>query len=145
MAELAVGSKIQFETAVPGTWTTVGEVVSIGGPNLSRSDIDRTHLNSPDGIKQYLPGFREGGDLPFTVNYDAADASMNEVGGLFSQFADDDLHNYRLLFPDDDQTTFEFPGYVKQGNFTGFEVDGIIRVDFSIKVAGAYTWDTAAP
>lgn len=144
MALQSQGTKLQFETAVPGTWTTVGEVVSIGGPSQSRGEIDRTHLNSPGGFMQFLPGMRDGGSVPFTVNFDPSDATQNATAGLLKQFSDDDLHNWRIVFPT--AATVElsekvaWEGYLSSFGLTGMEVNGLIRADCEIRVAGALDW-----
>lgn len=57
MAGQARGTKLKIGTA------EIGELTSIGGLNLSADTIDVTSLGSTDGYREYIQGFRDGGEV----------------------------------------------------------------------------------
>ena len=51
------------------TLTTVAELVSASLTGAGHGEIDVTHLFSPDGFKELLPGWGEGGEFSLKFNY----------------------------------------------------------------------------
>ncbi len=97
----AYGSQIQAgDGAVSEAFTSVSEVKKLTPPKLSRAVIDVTHMLSPNGYKEYIPGWRDGGEMNYEANWLPTDATQDAVTGLHASFNDNLVHNWRLLIPD---------------------------------------------
>jgi len=112
------GSKLQLGNgASPEVFADVAEVQDITPPPLSRDSIDVTNQSSPNGWREKIPGFRDGGEVKFKCNWLPQNATQDEATGLLSSFGDDDVHNWKIVLPDT-VTTIAFAGFV-----SGFEPD----------------------
>jgi len=100
----AFGTQLQRgDGATPEVFTTIADVTSLDLPDIKRDTIDVTSHGSEDGWKEYLGGLVDGGEMKATVNYQPT---------LHDQFVDDfddrQPRNYRVVFPDDAATTWQF-------------------------------------
>lgn len=113
-------------------FTTVAEVKSIQGPGLSMETIDATHMESPNGYREWLPSFKDAGEVSFDCNFLPADTNQQ---GLVEDFEDRVLRNWKLVFPNTDTTTWAFAAYV-----TGFSVsaaiDDILMASVTLRISG---------
>ena len=50
-------------------YTKVGEVISITAPGVTREAIDVTHLESPDGFREFIPGLMDMDAATIQFNY----------------------------------------------------------------------------
>mgnify|MGYP001586374955 FL=1 len=75
------------DSASPNTFTEIAEVTSIGGPTQTSEKIDVTHLRSTSGYREYLPSFKDGGEVACVANYIPSDDShasvINGIRGLY--------------------------------------------------------------
>lgn len=93
------------------TFSAIANVGSITPPGTSRETLDVTAHDSPDGWREYLGGLKDGGEFSAELNYDPT-----EHDTLLEDYEDDVPRDYRFVFPDADQTTWEVKGIL-----TGFE------------------------
>ncbi|MFF2774860.1 phage tail tube protein [Streptomyces sp. NPDC058052] len=128
---------VQFargDGAGPEVFTALAAVNNVGGPSLTRETIDTTAHDSPNGWREFIGGLKDGGEVTIDINYMpvAHDA-------LIADFNDKDPRNYRLIFPDADQTTWGFPAIM-----TGFQpaapTDDKLSASLTFKVAGEPTF-----
>lgn len=117
-------------------FTAIAEVINIAGPGLTRAFIDVTHLASTGGYREFITGFRDGGEYTFTANFTRAEYDL-----ILADFENDDSVNYQVVFPDDDTTTFEFAGFVTALPTT-VPFDDKVTVDVTIKLTGGVTIPT---
>jgi len=68
-AKTGFGTLFQRETATPGTFETVTEVLSILGPETTLDLVDATHMESPDGFAEVIPAILRSGDVTFQAAY----------------------------------------------------------------------------
>ena len=80
-------------------FTILGQVGDISGPSMSREIKDVTHHQSPPGYKQIVGGLRDPGEITFTVFYDPGSATHDFTTGLGALFNEDDVINWKLVFP----------------------------------------------
>lgn len=117
------------------TFTTVAEVKTISGPSLSMETIDATHMESPSGYREWLPSFKDGGEVTFDLNFLPATAAQT---GITTDFAARTKRNWKIVWPNTAGTTWSFSGYI-----TGFTpsaaVGDILAASATIKVTGAVT------
>lgn len=52
-----------------GTLTELVQVVSFQEPDIEVDEVETTHLQSPDGYKEYTEGLRDGGEIEIVFNY----------------------------------------------------------------------------
>ena len=55
--------------------TTVSEVTSISGMALTADTIDVSNLNSADVYREFIQGFRDGGEVSIEGNFTVADSA----------------------------------------------------------------------
>lgn len=143
-ARLGFGTLLERRTSAEGVspevWQLVAERVSIGGPSMSRDAPDVTHMDSPNGWREFIPGLKDAGELTVEGNFVPEDASQNGETGLLSEFYSDVRARWRLTFP-----LSGSPGVVWEmsGIMTGFEldipVDDKLAFTSTIKVSGEPT------
>lgn len=120
------------------TWVAIAEINNIGGPNLVRSTIDATSLDSTDGYREFISGLRDGGTVVLNMNF------WRNTYALFkTDFESDSLGNYEIILPDDQNTTFEFEGLVTEIPLT-VPPDEKITIDVTIKISGKVTLNSGA-
>jgi hypothetical protein len=53
----------------PNDWVDIGEVSNITPPSATTDMIDVTHMQSPDGRREFVPGLIDPGECSFDMNY----------------------------------------------------------------------------
>jgi predicted secreted protein len=130
-AVASVGALLKKYTGT--AWVSVGEVVNISGPTMSRETIDVTSLASIGGYREFIAGFRDPGTLTFTMNFTRADYET-----MKTDFESDTEKDYELILPDDDVTTLEFSGLVTELPLN-LDPGSQITCNITIKVTGQVT------
>jgi len=123
-------------TSSSPAFTAVAEVTSIGGPNLTRGVIDVTSLDSTDGYREFIGGFRDGGEIPLGMNF-----TLDGYDDMKADFESDDLHDYQIVLPDDGATTFEITGLVTALGMA-VPMDDKVTSSVTIKISGIVTVTT---
>lgn len=90
----------------------VANVTSISGPSAEREEIEVTSHDSADGWREFIGGLKDPGEVSIDVNY-----VPGVHNPLFDDF-NDSVRRYRIVFPDPDNTTWEFEAFL-----SGFEVE----------------------
>lgn len=106
----------------------VAKLTKIDSPEMSKAEIDVTTLDSTGGYKEFIPDFRDGGNLMIEG------FAISDVGqeALKSNFDADVLTQFTIITPGG--LTIVFNGYVskyKKGNAAvgqGIQFTGEIRV-----------------
>jgi predicted secreted protein len=117
----------------PETFASVAEVNSISGPGMTRGQIDVTSLDSTGGYKEYIAGFRDGGEISLNMNF-----TRDGYIALMADFESDSARNYQIVLPDTGATTIDFAGLV-MGIPLDIPTDGKITCTCTIKLTGAPT------
>ncbi len=113
-------------------FTTIAEVNSVTN-NKTRDLIDVTALDSAGGYREKIPGFKDGGEYTFNMNFTLANYNqMND------EFESDTVRNWQLLMPNTEATVFDFAGYVTALGKT-IPLDDKINCDVVISVTGQET------
>lgn len=107
--------------ASPPTWATVSNVTDLNFGGVSRTVVDRSHLNSPDGYRERIVGLKQGDDVSFTAWFDPEDPTLDSTTGLRKFFDDGSLETFRLNMSE------VFAGY-------GIEVDAFVTTIGNISV-----------
>jgi predicted secreted protein len=127
----SVGALLKKYTGA--AWVTVGEVINISGPTMSRETIDVTSLASTGGYREFIAGFRDPGTLTFTMNFTRADYEA-----MKTDFESDTEKDYELILPDSENTSLEFSGLVTELPLN-LDPGSQITCNITIKVTGQVT------
>ena len=111
-------------------FAALAEVNSIQGPNKTRDTIDVTSLDSTDGYREFIAGFRDGGEVVLNMNFTRAGFDV-----LNDDYESDDSVNYQIVLPDTGQTTLDLAGYVTNVAM-GIPMDDKVTMDITIKITG---------
>jgi predicted secreted protein len=116
-----------------GSYSNIAEINNITGPKMKRNTIDVTSLDSTGGYEEFIPGFRDGGEVTLAMNF-----NVNGYIDMKTDFESDVLGLYRIIFPDTNQTTFDFSGFVTDLG-VGIPTKDKITADITIKISGPVT------
>lgn len=112
------------------SFVALSEVNEINGPSMDREQIEVTSLDSTGGYREYIGGFRDGGEVVLNMNW-----TRDNFITLVGDFEDDDETNFQIVFPDDGETTLDFAGLVTSVPVT-IPTDDKITMNVTIKVTG---------
>ncbi len=121
-----------------GSWASLASVKNIDGPTMTRDFIDTTALDTADGYRTFIAGFRDGGEVTITINF-----TRNVWELLLADFESDDEQNYEIVLPDSDTTSVEFAGLVTGLPLT-IAPDDVITSVVVIKISGAPTLNSGS-
>lgn len=119
----------------PETFTTIAEVKSISGPNMSSDVIDvTTHSSAAAGAwREKIASLIDPGELSFDINL--IPASSGHIS-LRTDFVNRTKRNFKIQFPDVGLTTWSVEGIV-----TGFEceapTDDVLAASITITITKA--------
>jgi predicted secreted protein len=130
------------DAGAPEVFATIAEVKNITALNLTIETLDATSHSSTGGYREWLPSFKDAGEVTAEMNFVPGDPNQNPDTGLISDFDNRTLRNFRLVFPDIAATTVQVAAYV-----TGFQInapiDGILSANLTLRITGAPTWNPA--
>lgn len=135
-ASAGIGHGITFEIsdgASPPVFTEVAELLDGDGPGLSKDSVQITSGESVNRWRDFIPGFRDGGEVTFEFNLVSANLTA-----LKTNFDLDANSNYRVVVPAPATATWTFaghltaldPSYPQEDRMTG---------SFTVKVSGEPT------
>jgi len=128
MATRALGTKIQIgNDAIAG-------LTSIGGLELTADTIDVTTLDSTDGYRKFIGGFKDGGEVSISGFFEPTDT--NGQNAFFTAFGAGTATAFSIIFPQG--ASWSFDGVVT-GFTTSSELEDIISFEGTIKVSGKPT------
>lgn len=116
-AKWAYGSLLQLGDSAGVVFASVAEILELSLPKRTRDAIEVTNHDSADGYYEGIPGFRDGGEVPYKANYLPTNSTHDEISGLLFSFNDDNVAYWRIFVPRFN-LTFPFRGFL-----TGFEPD----------------------
>lgn len=131
----ASGAKSGFGTLIElsdggGTpvFTPIAEVVSIKAPGGKRTMIDATHMESPDGCREFIGGLLDRGEVEIGINFINTNATHTDlIANLHQTTAANVFRTYRIVLADGATT---FTATVSTTTWTA---------------SGAHSWNTVQP
>lgn len=134
----AYGSKLQIgDGGGTEVFTDVAEIVELTPPAMSRDEIEVTSHASADGYREFISGFRDGGEVSFKANWLPTNATHDGTTGVLESFNDNANHNWKIILPSS-LVTISFVGFL-----TAFEPDLPLeeqaQLSGTIKVSGKPT------
>lgn len=137
MAIAGVGAELQRSNMLSSpTFTAIGEINDISGPNMSRNTIDTTALDTEGGYRTFIGGFRDGGELQLEMNF-----TIDGYDDLKVDFESSDPRDYKIVLPDTGSTELAFTGLVTA---LGLKIptDDKVTASCTIKISGEVTLST---
>lgn len=122
----AKGTKFTIATSA------VGSLTSIGGVALSADTVDVTTIDNTDGYKEFVGGFKDGGEVSLSGYFDYSDVGQK---ALYTAFESGAVSACVIEFPTAIGAKWTFDGVVTAYE-TGAEMDGAVSFDCTIKVSG---------
>jgi hypothetical protein len=124
----------------PLTYQTIMEVNHIGGPTMKRDTPDVTHMLSPEGFHEFIPGLKDGGEVTVEGNLVVEDATQNVSTGLLGEFFSDERTNFIIEFPGTGSPPVQWSfDAVMSGFDSNMPVDDKMTFTATLKVSGKPT------
>lgn len=118
----------------------IGGLNSIGGLELSADTIDTTSLDSDGGYREFIGGFKDGGEVALEGGLDTeADANQKSV---YDAFESGEVQDCTIAFPNGAKWVFKG---VVTGFSTSADLEDLIGFSASVKVSGKPTFTFTAP
>jgi predicted secreted protein len=114
-------------------FTAVAEINSIEGPTRTRGQIDVTSLDSAGGYREFIGGFRDGGEITLNMNF-----TRDGYDDMTDDFESDSTRNYQIVMPDTGNTTYEFAALVTALPLS-ITPDDKITAAITLKLSGVIT------
>lgn len=111
---------------------SVGGVTSIDGVSVSADEIEVTALDNSTGYREFLQGFKDGGEVSVSGFLDGVDNGQAELYTLLESGASTTV---LIIFPSAIGKTWTFTAFVKEFT-TGVDVDNAITFDVTLRVSG---------
>ena len=111
---------------------TVGGLTSIGGVSVSADSIDVTALDNSTGYREFVSGFKDGGEVPLSGFLDGSDQGQTELYTLLNSGA---VEECAITFPSAIGKTWTFDACVTAFT-TSVDVDNAITFECTLKVSG---------
>ncbi|MHB8077429.1 phage tail tube protein [Desulfosporosinus fructosivorans] len=128
MAKRAMGTTISINDVL------IGGLTSIKPPERSADTIETTTLDSTGGYREFIQGFKDGGEVTLTGFYDTALTGQANVDTAYEAGTED---TYVITFPTTLGVTFTFTGVVTKLNGPGeANIDDPLGFEVTIKVKG---------
>ncbi len=118
--------------ASPEEFSELAEVVSMGGPTETSEEIDVTHLRSPGSYREFIPSYKDGGELPLELNFVPGSASQLALQAEFEE-TPQPTKRRRIFYPDGSTDTFH--AYVK-GRAHGASVGTKLTMNITLRIVG---------
>ena len=119
--------------------TTVGNIISIGGPDISRDALDVSTMDSTSKAREFIPGMLDSGEITIEVNYDGTAAG---TGNFLSEQMTTTAQTMTLVLPA--QGTHGTSSWAISGFMTGLgnavPFDDKVTQSITIKLSGLYTY-----
>ena len=117
--------------------TTVAEVTSISGINITADSIDVTTHSATHRYREFIQGLRDGGELSIEGNYTTASSSL-----IVTQLNTSSAVTATITLPTTPSSTVFTASVIATSFATEAPVDGVIPFTATFKVSGQPTLGT---
>lgn len=126
-AKRSVGTLLKI-----GNNSIVG-LTSIGGLELTAETIDVTTLMSDGGYREFIGGFKDGGEVPISGFFEPGDTTGQIA--MYNAFQNGTTDSYSIVFPSEMGASWNFSGVVT-GFSTSVDLEEAVSFEGTIKVSG---------
>ncbi len=132
----ALGTKFNIGKGPEPAPVSVGNLTSIGGLELSADTQDVTTLDSEGGYREFVGGFKDGGEVPLEGIFDPTTGKGQKE--LYDLFENGETSDFQIAFPTELKATWDFKGVVT-GFSTSVDLEDPLAFSATIKVSGKPT------
>lgn len=123
----------------PETFSEVIEVTNFPGFGAMSDILEATHLQSPNGAKEYVSGMDDGIEMPLTCNFRPDHASHSPLAGGLIYAQQQKLRiNFTIEHPEWGGM-FTFRALVRGFSFD-LQANVVQQVTFTLKFTGGIVW-----
>ena len=115
---------------VSSVYTTIGQRVSLDGPEMEVVKADTTHLDSAN--KTSRPAIADPGTMSGKLWYDPQDTIHKLLFGFVGTTSNSE--QFKLTFADASPTIWTFNAWLSKWKATGIEVESNLEADFEIQL-----------
>jgi hypothetical protein len=139
-----LGCTVSYATTSGGSYTSVGQLKSIGGLSVETSMVESSGLGS-DAAEQ-VPSLFKGGDFPFSTWFNPANTTHAALVGYIKSKT---LLYWKLTFPNPvgpgatvpgSAIVYSFAGYCNKASLSGFEIESEVECEFNVAITGDVTF-----
>ncbi len=125
----ALGTTISFNSKTIGALTSIGEITP------DSEELDATTLDSQDGYREFLQGFKDSGEVTLSGYYDKTDDGQQ---ALITGYGNGEVKAVVITFPNATGGA-TFQAYVKSFTLGAADVDGIVGFGATLRISGVVT------
>jgi len=126
-------AKAALTTTFSWNGATVADLKTIGDVEVTADALDKTHLNSPGGFKEKIPGLFEVGPIPIAGSFISDDAAQ---AAMWADMRARTERTVILTGPSSVLFTWTATAFISGVKFGGFALDGILSFEATITVTG---------
>lgn len=138
-AQRALGTKLSI--GLDATAKDIGKLTSISSPSITQETIDVTTLSSDGEYRDFIGGFKDGGEVSASGFFVPDDEGQKAV---WDALASSTVEDFKITFPEAMGASWSFKGVVTAFQTTA-ELEEAISFEITIKVSGAPTLTFPAP
>lgn len=131
----SVGTKLLIAPKTGNTDVEVGALSSVSGIDASADEVEVTDMGNTDGYREYLPGFKDGGEVSMSGYMDGEDTGQAR---LYELMESGDVVDCKIQFPAKIGKAWSFKAGVTKFT-TSADVDDAITFEATLKVSGKPT------
>ncbi len=126
----ALGTTLGFDQTTPGTYVTLGNVMSIGSDREFGS-VETTNLGSTK--KTYRATILDGGEISFEVELDPGDSAH---AALETSFLAGTTHLWKITYTDTAHATDIITGFITKYSTSAGGPEENLTASFTVKADG---------
>lgn len=130
-AQRTIGTTL---TKTSGTPSVIADLTSISPIGVENSDIDVTTLSSANNYKEWIPGFKDAGEVSL-AGFVKSEDNMEDMLALAEAQT---MQSWEVEFPDG--AKWFFTGYVKTWKEAEITVEGVRGFEGAIRISGKPTY-----
>ena len=132
-ARIGYGAEFWLDNA-SGVLTQLAEVLSVTPPNPQTTEVEATHMASPNRRREYISGLIEDGEGTFEFNYVPGGATDLLVQAAISDGVE---RSYKIVIPDG-STGWEITGdCIVKGWERSVPIDDRMTATLTVRFTGA--------
>lgn len=128
------GKGTQLQLSIASVYTAIAQVVGITPPSMDMGTTETTHLLST--WREFIGTIPDGGEIQFTVEYDAANATH---AAIWAKFVVGAIELWKVVFTDLGNAEVGFSGIITGFHFDEVVIDNVATVQITVKISGAVT------